>query len=267
MPAPPKNFALKTLPPKVPHRPSILLRPTHGIPCGILTDSAVPKTGKGKNLRGRPGDIVFLTTMASGKVHIYGETGELTTRADVCWREGFQTPQQRERVARDLHDRHKNEKAAAVEEYRTEIRKWITERRVWEYTLALDLFLGEEKSVVWPTEMSEKDLVDFNSTLETPVDEAIVTTILNDMMPDKEDHEMDTTTTDWPESHTTTPSGTIPNMATTMDPQPNSPKKPKASPGKKRKTREDDQPLHPDLQAIIIPNFLAVNATPDEDAQ
>jgi hypothetical protein len=75
-------------------------------------------------------------------------TGELTTRADACWKEGFETLLQREKIAKDLYDRHQKEKVTAIAEYRAEITEWIAARRTWEYTLALDLFLAEEKTVV-----------------------------------------------------------------------------------------------------------------------
>jgi hypothetical protein len=267
-----KNFILKTLSFKVSHKLSILLRSIHDILCDILIDFAVSKTGKGKNLREKSDDIVLFITMTSRKVHIYDEIEELTTRADVCWLKRFQTSQQRERVAKDLHDRHKKKKAATVEKYRTKIRKWIFERRIWEYILTLNLFLAEKKTVVWSIEMFEKNLMNFNSTLENFVDEVIVTTILNDMMSDKEDHEMntiitvDTITIDSSESHTITLSCIISHISIIANSQPKSFKKPKTFLGKRRKIREDDQSLHSDLQTMIILNFRAVNIS-EKNAQ
>jgi hypothetical protein len=205
--------------------------------------------------------------MTSRKVHIYDKIEELTTKIDVCWREEFETSQQREKIAKNLHERYQKKKASTIAKYETKITKWISKRKIWEYTLALNLFLAEKKTIVWSIEMFEKNLMNFNSTLKTFVDEAIITTILNDMMLDKENHEMniiisvDTITIDSSESHIITSSDTI-----IMNFQSKSSKKSKTFFEKKRKIRENDQSLHFDLQTLIILNFRVVN-TSEKNAQ
>jgi hypothetical protein len=123
MPIPPKDFALKSMPPRMPPRPDITIRPTNDVPCGVLSDAARPKQGKGKSIRGRPGDIALMTAMANGRVHIYGETEEIVTRAGIVWRKGFQTPAKREAIAKQLHSQHLKEKAIAIAEYRPLIKQ------------------------------------------------------------------------------------------------------------------------------------------------
>lgn len=151
----------------------------------------VPKTGKGKSLRRKPGDLVLLTTMTSGKVHIYDETEELTTRASVCWREGFETVSQREKVVKDLYDQHQKEKTTAVMSYRAAIQEWISTRRTWKYTPTIDLYLVDEKFIVWPEDMIEQDLINYNTVLNNPIDETLITAILNETTKNKNESEAD----------------------------------------------------------------------------
>ncbi len=113
--------------------------------------------------------------------------------------------------------------------------------------------------------MFEKNLMNFNSTLKNLVDEVIITTILNDMMSDKENHEMNTIITvdiitiDSSENHIITLSCIILHISIIANSQSKSFKKFKTSFDKKRKIRENDQSLHFDLQIMIILNFRVVN--------
>ncbi len=101
-----KSFILKTLSFKVSYKLSILLRSIYEIFCDILIDFVVSKIEKEKSLREKSDDIMLLITMTSRKFHIYNEIEELITNMNVCWREEFGTSQQREKKAKNLHDRH-----------------------------------------------------------------------------------------------------------------------------------------------------------------
>ncbi len=121
--------------------------------------------------------------------------------------------------------------------------------------------------------MFEKNLMNFNSTLKTFVDETIITTILNDMMSNKKNHEMniiisiDIITIDSSKNHIIILRCIIFNISIIANFQSKSFKKSKTSFDKKRKIKEDDQSLHFDLQVMIIFNFFVVNVISDENAQ
>jgi hypothetical protein len=116
--------------------------------------------------------------------------------------------------------------------------------------------------------MTEKDIINYNTVLNSPVDEAMVTAIVNETIIDKNEPEADiltnTTSTPMidPPDHTEKAAD---HDAPTDNTQVKAPKKSKAGSGgsfKRRKTmKRRDEPLHPDLQACIIPNFHPVNAT------
>jgi hypothetical protein len=266
-----KSLILKTLFFKISFKFNILLRSIHDIFCDILIDFVVSKTDKEKNLKRKFDDIMLFITMTSKKIHIYDEIEKLITKVDVCWREDFETFQQREKITKNLHDRHQKKKASIVAKYRAKITKWISKRKIWKYILALNLFLAEEKTIVWSIEMFEKNLMNFNSTLKTFVDEAIITTILNDMIFDKKNHEMniiisvDIITIDSSENYIIF-SSIILNASIIMNSQSKSFKKFKAFFDKRRKIKENDQSLHFDLQIMIIFNFRVVNIS-EKNAQ
>jgi hypothetical protein len=184
-----KSFILKTLSFKISHRFSILLRLIHDISCDILIDFVVSKIDKEKNLREKFDDIMLFITMTSRKVHIYNEIEELTTKVDVCWRKEFETLLQREKIAKKFYDRHQREKAVIIAKYRAKITQWIATRRTWKYILTLNSFLTEEKTVIWLSEMTEKNLVNYNSTLNTFVKEILMIAILNKTTSNKENFE------------------------------------------------------------------------------
>jgi hypothetical protein len=148
MSAPSKDYTLKTLSSRMSQRPEILTRFVNGIACEMLTDSAISKSGKGNILRGKSGDLAYLIVMTNGKVHIYGEIGELTNRSDICYKEGYGIPAERETAARHIHEQHFRDKAIVLTAFRSLIREWIAQRRTWEYTTALDLYLSQDSTII-----------------------------------------------------------------------------------------------------------------------
>ncbi len=61
--------------------------------------------------------------MTSGKVHIHGETGELVTRADVVWKEGYETAALRERIVKNLYPEHLKDKIRVMEFYKASVKQ------------------------------------------------------------------------------------------------------------------------------------------------
>jgi hypothetical protein len=253
------NFILKTLSSRFSQKSNILIRLIHEISCDVFIDSVVFKSDKEKSLREKFEDIVFLITMITEKVHIYDETEELTTRADVCWREDFETVLQREKVVKNLHDRHQKKKTIIIAKYRVSIRKWILARRTWKYALILNLFLAKKKSVIWSNNMSEKSLINYNSVLKNFVNEILMTTILNETVIEEE-LEADILSTDWLEQIV---KSTI-SKITFENTQIKTSRKLKKQATKRRKITEN-QFLHSDLQICIISSFFSLNIISKDD--
>ncbi len=263
-----KNFTLKILSSRFSRKSNILIRFIHEVLCDVLIDAAMLKSDKEKSLREKFEDIVLFITMTIDKVHIFDETEELTNRADVCWRERFETIIQREKTIKNLYDRHQQNKTTTIVKYRAFIREWILARRTWKYALILDLFLEEKKSIIWSNDMTKKNLINYNAVVNNFVDEVLVTIILNETVTDKKKIETDAHTTAnifsidsseqifKPTSHDITAENT----------QIKTSKKSKSESATKKRKIIENQLLHSDLQACIISSFLSVNITSEDDA-
>jgi hypothetical protein len=256
-----KNFTLKILSSRFSQKSNILIRFIHEVLCDVLIDATMLKSGKEKSLREKSEDIVLLITMTTDKVHIYDETEELTNRADVCWREKFETIIQREKTVKDLYDRHQQNKTTTIVKYRACIREWILVRRTWEYALILDLFLGEKKSIIWSNDMTKKNLINYNAVVNNLVDEVLVTIILNETVTEKKKVETDVSI----DSSKQTLKSTSHDI-TEENTQVKTSRKSKTVSTTKRRRIIENQLLHSDLQACIILNFLSVNITSEDDA-
>jgi hypothetical protein len=149
-----KNFTLKTL------SSNILVRFIHEVLCNVFIDSVILKTNKEKSLRKKFENIAFFTTMTTNKVHIYDETEKLTTRENVCWREKVETILQREKLVKNLYDKYQQKKITIMMNYRASIKEWILTCCTWKYTLTLNLFLTNKKSIMWSNDMTKKNLID-----------------------------------------------------------------------------------------------------------
>jgi hypothetical protein len=253
------NFILKTLSSRFFQKSNILIRFVHEISCDVFIDSVVFKLDKEKSLREKFENIVFFITMTTKKIHIYDETEKLTTKANVCWRDDFETVLQKEKIVKNLHDKHQKKKTIIIAKYRASIKEWILIRRTWEYVLILNLFLTKEKSIIWSNDMTEKNLINYNAVLNNLVNEILMTTILNEIVIKKK-LEADIFSTDSLKQivKSTTLKITFENT------QIKTFRKFKKQTTKRRKITEN-QFLHSDLQICIISNFFSVNIISKDD--
>jgi hypothetical protein len=96
----------------MPTRPDILLRPTNEVPCGILTDAAIPRTNRTKK-RDKAGDLVYVNTKNQGGMHVcIWEYGKLITRSEFLWRKGYEAADKPSKIAADLWETHQEEAGA-----------------------------------------------------------------------------------------------------------------------------------------------------------
>jgi hypothetical protein len=205
--------------------------------------------------------------MTIDKVHIYDETEKLTNKADVCWREKFKTIIQREKIVKNLYDRHQQKKTTTTIKYQAFIKKWILVRRTWKYALILDLFLAKKKSIIWSNDMTKKNLINYNAVVNNLVDEVLMTIILNETVTDKKKVETDvfTTTNILSIDSSKQIFKSINHDITEENTQIKTFRKSKTISTTKRKRIIENQLLHLDLQACIISNFFSVNITSKND--
>jgi hypothetical protein len=253
------NFILKTLSSRFFQKSNILISLVHEISCDVFIDSVVFKLNKEKSLKKKLEDIVFLITMITEKIHIYDETKKLTTKANVCWRDDFETVLQKEKVVKNLHDKHHKKKTIIIAKYRASIKEWILIRRTWKYALILNLFLTKEKSIIWSNDMTKKSLINYNAVLNNLVNEILMTTIFNETVI-KEKFEADISSTDSLKQivKTTTLKITFENT------QIKTFRKFKKQATKRKKIIEN-QFLHSDLQICIISSFFSMNIISKDD--
>jgi hypothetical protein len=78
-----------------------------------------------------------------------------------------------------MHERHAKNKTMIMTTYRSLIKEWIAQRRIWEYTIAMNLYLSENFTIIWLRNMSEKDLISYHTVIpKNVVDEIRLNTTL-----------------------------------------------------------------------------------------
>jgi hypothetical protein len=64
-----------------------------------------------------------------------------------------------------LFDHHKKSKEKVMKEYMSLVKEWIEECRLWEYSLALDLYILSSPNIHWSIEDKKTHLMSLNPTL------------------------------------------------------------------------------------------------------
>jgi hypothetical protein len=62
--------------------PDVLLRLINGVPWGILTDAAIPRTERFTR-RDKADDLMYLTTKNQDEVHVHEEHEQLIMRSEI----------------------------------------------------------------------------------------------------------------------------------------------------------------------------------------
>jgi hypothetical protein len=78
-----KDFVLKFMSSRMLFRSNITIRFINDVFCEVLSNAAKSKQDKEKNIRERSDDIVFMIAMTNHRMHIYDETEEIITRANI----------------------------------------------------------------------------------------------------------------------------------------------------------------------------------------
>ncbi len=235
-----RNFTLKILLPKISQKLTTIAQK---ISCDVLSNSAVSKSDKEKSVRDKSDDLILLTSIITEKVHIHDETGETVTREDVIWKKSFETTTQREKLVATLHNERLKKRIANTAAYKASITEWIIARRIWEYTLIVNLYLTQDNIIVWSNEITKNDLVEYHITIQkNNVNESTVTMILNEL--ENVENEL-----------VEFVSNSLPLIYTSIITRTSKKIKPL-----KRKTSDSlEQKLHKNLQVIIISNFCLIN--------
>ncbi len=196
-------------------------------------------------MKDKSNNLILLTSIITKKVHIHNETNETVTRKDVVWKENFEIVEQREKLAATLHIERLKKKIANATAYKTSISEWIIAKRIWKYTLAVNLYLTQDNIIVWFNEISKKNLVEYHITIEDNiVNESTVTMILNEL--ENVENELIEFVSNF---------NSLSSIYTSVI------RISKKIKFLKRKASNDifEQKLHKNLQIIIISNFCLIN--------
>jgi hypothetical protein len=196
-------------------------------------------------VKDKSNNLILLTSIITKKVHIHNETNETVTRKDVVWKENFEIVEQREKLAATLHIERLKKKIANATAYKTSISEWIIAKRIWKYTLAVNLYLTQDNIIVWFNEISKKNLVEYHITIEDNiVNESTVTMILNEL--ENVENELIEFVSNF---------NSLSSIYTSVI------RISKKIKFLKRKASNDifEQKLHKNLQIIIISNFCLIN--------
>lgn len=178
-----KDFVLKFMSSRMLFRSNITIRFINDVFCEVLSNAAKSKQDKEKNIRERSDDIVFMIAMTNHRMHIYDETEEIITRANIVWRKDFQISTKRKIIVKQLHNQHFKNKIIIIAENKSLIKQWILQRRIWEFILTINLFIAQNLIIVWSSNMNEETLINYHITIqENIIDEDLVIAVINDFI-------------------------------------------------------------------------------------
>lgn len=131
------------------------------MPCGIIHDGAGPFIKDGV-ARMRPGRIAWISAKSNGQIHMSGDYGEMTATCDILFYSDYSTDDMRKRAVATMIEFDRKTNKERMDRFYGAVQKWMAARRLWEYSVALGLWLNEDvPGVHWPYPMANIDM-EFN---------------------------------------------------------------------------------------------------------
>ncbi len=260
-----KDYTLKTLSSRMSQRSEILTRLVNEVACEMLTNSAISKFDKENILRKKSKDLTYFIFMTNEKIHIYEKIEKLTNKSNICWKKEFEISAERNATTKNIHDQHCKNKVIALNVFRSLVRKWIIQRRKWEYAIALNLYLNQNLIIIWSQQMIERNLLEYYIFIQKNIVEKIlIANVLIDLNLLKEIESELEMLSAIDESMTITYkfSNALKTRISKKSRQSNM-----STFSKKRKSdfEKNEEFLHSDLQVLIIFKFHSINLSNEDD--